>query len=386
MRHDRKPGDREPRESCSANLRLCGRSEVSSLRFDEREGHRLGEAGARSARGAPAGRAGCADRAAARPATTGGNVAGEPVEAVVPADLLDQIDLAQQIDAEASARSRPSRRSVRRRPRGRGRAGSARPRRPAPTRRAGVRADRARRVQTLAARAAAGSTSTIDPDRLAGADLLQQRDARAESPMTGALMSAPRSKRDDASVFRPSRLLVRRTDAGLKYALSSTIAVVAADTSESAPPITPAIALRAIAVGDHQHVARRASRSTPSSVVSVSPGLRAPRGSATRRPSRVEVEGVHRLAELEHHVVGDVDDVADRPDAGGLQPRRQPGRRRADRRRRRQPRAYRGHSSASSIVTRDAIRRAGADSARPRASTGSAAAGRRPSPPRARGR
>ena len=31
--------------------------------------------------------------------------------------------------------------------------------------------------------------------------------------------------------------------------------------------------------------------------------------------SRVEVEGVHRLPELEQHVVGDVDDVADRADA-----------------------------------------------------------------------
>ena len=44
----------------------------------------------------------------------------------------------------------------------------------------------------------------------------------------------------------------------------------------------------------------------------------------------VEIERVHRLAELEQHVVGDVDDVVDRANAGGLQPRRQPGRRRRD--------------------------------------------------------
>ena len=37
-----------------------------------------------------------------------------------------------------------------------------------------------------------------------------------------------------------------------------------------------------------------------------------------------EVEAVHRLAEFEHHVVGDVDDVVDRPHAGSRQPLRQP--------------------------------------------------------------
>ena len=40
------------------------------------------------------------------------------------------------------------------------------------------------------------------------------------------------------------------------------------------------------------------------------------RGSAPPR-SFAQVERVHRLAELEQHVVGDVDDVADRPDAAG---------------------------------------------------------------------
>ncbi len=42
------------------------------------------------------------------------------------------------------------------------------------------------------------------------------------------------------------------------------------------------------------------------------------------------VERVHRLAELEQHVVGDVDDVADRADAAGVQPRLHPVGRRAD--------------------------------------------------------
>ena len=40
----------------------------------------------------------------------------------------------------------------------------------------------------------------------------------------------------------------------------------------------------------------------------------------------VQVEGVHRLPELEHHVVGDVDHVADAPDPAALQPPPEPGR------------------------------------------------------------
>ncbi len=44
-----------------------------------------------------------------------------------------------------------------------------------------------------------------------------------------------------------------------------------------------------------------------------------------------QVEGVARLAELDHHVVREVDDVVDRPDADQLEPVAQPRRRRADR-------------------------------------------------------
>src|SRR5205085_10142945 len=46
---------------------------------------------------------------------------------------------------------------------------------------------------------------------------------------------------------------------------------------------------------------------------------------------QVEVVGVERAAEREHHVVGDVDDVRDRADAGVPQARLQPRRRPADR-------------------------------------------------------
>ena len=51
------------------------------------------------------------------------------------------------------------------------------------------------------------------------------------------------------------------------------------------------------------------------------------RGADRQRPVRdlVEVEGVQRLGGQQHHVVGDVDDVVDRPLARGGQPRLQPG-------------------------------------------------------------
>jgi hypothetical protein len=39
-----------------------------------------------------------------------------------------------------------------------------------------------------------------------------------------------------------------------------------------------------------------------------------------------QVEGVQRVAETDHHVVGDVDDAGDRPHAGSVQPRAQPER------------------------------------------------------------
>ena len=68
-------------------------------------------------------------------------------------------------------------------------------------------------------------------------------------------------------------------------------------------------------------------RSTPSRVTIVSPS----RARRTRKPppgELGEVVGVVRLAELEHHVVRDVDDVVDRAHAGTRQPLGHPRRRR----------------------------------------------------------
>ena len=64
----------------------------------------------------------------------------------------------------------------------------------------------------------------------------------------------------------------------------------------------------------------------PSSVCTCSPSRA--RRTVSRAPGdAVEVEGVQRLAGEQHHVVGDVDDVVDRPLPGGGQARLQPRRR-----------------------------------------------------------
>ena len=68
------------------------------------------------------------------------------------------------------------------------------------------------------------------------------RRAARSSACTGASQSAPRSKRVAASVKIPSRDRASRTRDGAKYALSSRMSVVSADTWEWAPPITPASA------------------------------------------------------------------------------------------------------------------------------------------------
>ena len=63
----------------------------------------------------------------------------------------------------------------------------------------------------------------------------------------------------------------------------------------------------------------------------------------------LEIERVHRLAHLEHHVVGDVDDVVDRADAGGFEPLAQPVRATGRSSRRTPARSTAGHRSGASM-------------------------------------
>ena len=141
-------------------------------------------------------------------------------------------------------------------------------------------------------------------------------------------MSAPRSKRNDASVDSASRLLVRRTETGSNQALSNAArAVPGADLGIGAAH-DPGHRLRPRAVGDDQHVAVE----LPLDAVQRSHRLSRPRAANPQLASgkAVEVERVHRLAQLEHHVVRDVDYVVDGPDVRRFETRRHPGRRRTD--------------------------------------------------------
>ena len=123
-------------------------------------------------------------------------------------------------------------------------------------------------------------------------------------------------------------MLVRRTDAGRKYALSSAIVVVVPEISESCAAHHAADRLRAIRVRDDEHVrlerALDAVQRPQRLAGARAPNHEPPSGNA------LEIERVHRLSDLEHHVVGDVDDVVDRPDAGGREPIGEPRRRGPD--------------------------------------------------------
>ena len=170
-------------------------------------------------------------------------------------------------------------------------------------------------------RRGAGYRSTNGPAGRPAPILWKSAAARA-IPAGGAFTSPPRSNRDDASVLRPSRLLVLRMQAGWKYALSSAMRVVAPSISDSSPAHDATDRGRTLGVGDDEHVgAQRAIHA-----VERAETLAGARTADDEPPSSKlrEVEGVHRLPELEHHVVGDVDDVVDRTDAGRFEPIAQP--------------------------------------------------------------
>ena len=93
------------RRSCSTSPRG---ERLRGLRLDEAERDRFGQAGRRQHAPHAADRADRAGRAAAPAAVIGRERRLELVEPVVPADLFDQIDFAQQIDAEGRRDDVPS--------------------------------------------------------------------------------------------------------------------------------------------------------------------------------------------------------------------------------------------------------------------------------------
>ena len=138
---------------------------------------------------------------------------------------------------------------------------------------------------------------------------------RAPSASSGRLGSTPRSNRVLASVLSPSALLVRRTESAVERgALEDDGASCRRRPrnrrrpSRRPPPSGPTASAITSMSGASVRV-------WPSSVARRSPGRgRAARGSSRAAELR-EVEGVHRLAEFEQHVVGDVHHVADRAHA-----------------------------------------------------------------------
>ena len=103
--------------------------------------------------------------------------------------------------------------------------------------------------------------------------------------------------------------------------------VVLSETSLVAPPMMPPMPGRAVRVADQHGVAVEHALLAVERREPLALARRAHVQLRARDP--VEVVGVHRLAERQHHVVGDVDHVADRPLAGRHQARLQPQRRRA---------------------------------------------------------
>ena len=135
---------------------------------------------------------------------------------------------------------------------------------------------------------------------------------------------------------RSSRRAVRRMPVRVKYALSSSTSVVSSETSDVAPPITPAIATGRSTVADQQVAL---GHDALDAVEGSEPLARRRRG-ARRCPgpaSRCRSKACSGWPELEHRVVRGVDDRRDRPHARRREPGLHAERRGAVRRRRGSP-------------------------------------------------
>ena len=169
----------------------------------------------------------------------------------MPADFLDEIDLAQEIDTKGWRDDIPAICHCRH--------GQAEI--PQNSINLGIRNRRAeQRREPVPAhvqlqRFAHGGIDVDDrPAQPARADLFQQSPRSAGAPRQAALMSAPRSNLDDASVLSPRVLLVRRTEAGLEMRALERNERRRLGYLGKRPSHHPGDGLRSIAIGDHQHV------------------------------------------------------------------------------------------------------------------------------------
>ena len=126
--------------------------------------------------------------------------------------------------------------------------------------------------------------------------------------MGGALKSAPRSKRCEASVWMRWRFEERRTVAGSNQAASTRMFLVVAEMAVSRPPMTPARPTAFFSSAMTRSSGSRV-RSTPSRVHELFAFAGAADDDAAFE--LVEVEGVGGVAHGEDDVVGGVDGVED---------------------------------------------------------------------------
>jgi hypothetical protein len=116
-----------------------------------------------------------------------------------------------------------------------------------------------------------------------------------------------------ASVFNPSLRLVRRTDSAFEHDRARRVADFGIGAAHDARD-----ADRPLAVGDDEHVGRQRAVLAVERLQALAVECRADPDLVSGQPGGIE--GMHRLAEFEQHIVGDVDDIADRTDAAGLEP------------------------------------------------------------------
>ena len=181
---------------------------------------------------------------------------------------------------------------------------------------------RARRSSIFLGATGAGYSSMAPPRAAARADLLEQRDRALDAfdgrVDVGAPLETRRGFRLEAQLLARPADALRIEERALEHDGLRGVAHFRTAAAHDAGD-----RLRLVGVGDDQHL--RIERAVDA--VERRDALAWRRAADANFAARelVEIERVHRLAELEQHVVGDVDDVVDGAHAGRLQPRREPG-------------------------------------------------------------
>ena len=165
-------------------------------------------------------------------------------------------------------------------------------------------------------------------DDLACAQLLHQLARTVDRVERSCAGQDPSQSGAEASVRMPSAFAVIRTVAPWKFADSKTTVLVSSIISEFAPPITPATATGLSLSADGEHLVAQVVIHAVQSLDGLTVAGTADNNAAIGQA--LVVERMHRLAVLEHNIVGDINDVVDRTNAAGVQTLAHPRRRRLD--------------------------------------------------------